>query len=147
MFAGRIWNGDILVVDIEELENLDASEIQRRRLSAKEVITPRRSEHFTGRSRCYVGCRVEFFIINGPSRWGLLYKWTCAFTREHPGTRRCTIHPRTTTTTLTQDTSNHCISVTFGSASQVFVLSFTIDEPISSESLAASEHRSEEAVD
>ena len=26
-------------------------------------------------------------------------------------TRRCTIHPRTLTTTLTQSTSNHCISV------------------------------------
>ena len=35
----------------------------------------------------------------------------CAFTHEHPGTRRNTIHPRTLTTTLTQNTSNHCISV------------------------------------
>ena len=32
----------------------------------------------------------------------------CTFTHERPGTRRCTIHPRTLTTTLT---TNHCISV------------------------------------
>ena len=36
---------------------------------------------------------------------------TCAFTHEHPRTRRCSIHPRTLTTTLTNNTTNHCISV------------------------------------
>ena len=41
--AGGIWKGDILVADIEELEELDASEIFPRRLNAKEVlITPQR---------------------------------------------------------------------------------------------------------
>ena len=30
----------------------------------------------------------------------------CAFTHEHAGTRPCIIHPRTLTTTLTQDTTN-----------------------------------------
>ena len=34
----------------------------------------------------------------------------CAFTHEHPGTRRCTIHPRTLTTTLIRNKTNHCIS-------------------------------------
>ena len=38
---GRIWKVDTLVADIEELENLDASEIHARRLNAKEVLTPR----------------------------------------------------------------------------------------------------------
>ena len=28
LYAGRIWKGDILVADIEELENLDAPEVQ-----------------------------------------------------------------------------------------------------------------------
>ena len=35
----------------------------------------------------------------------------CAFTHEHPGTRRCTIHPCTLAPTLTNNTTNHCISV------------------------------------
>ena len=38
LYAGRIWKGDILVADIEELETMDASEIYSKRLSAKEVI-------------------------------------------------------------------------------------------------------------
>ena len=36
-----------MVADIEELENLDASEIHARRLSAKEVFMPKSGEHFT----------------------------------------------------------------------------------------------------
>ena len=38
--AGRIWKGDIVVADIEELEDMDASELHARRLNAKEVLTP-----------------------------------------------------------------------------------------------------------
>ena len=35
------WKGDILVADIEELGNLGVSEIHARRLSAKEILTPK----------------------------------------------------------------------------------------------------------
>ena len=42
LHAGGIWKGDILVADIEELEQMDASEIDVRRLSAKEVLTPKK---------------------------------------------------------------------------------------------------------
>ena len=43
LIAGRIWKGDVLIADIEELEKLDASEKYHRRLNAKEVlITPKR---------------------------------------------------------------------------------------------------------
>ena len=35
LYAGRIWKGD--VADIEELEEMDASELHARRLNAKEV--------------------------------------------------------------------------------------------------------------
>ena len=43
------------------------------------------------------------FDINGPNRWNFIYQWTlCGFTHEHPGTRRCTIHPCTLTPTLTK---------------------------------------------
>ena len=45
-FAGRIWKGDIMVADIEELEEMDASELRARRLNAKEVLTPQRSGNF-----------------------------------------------------------------------------------------------------
>ena len=42
----RIWKGDNIVADIEELEEMDASELHARRLSAKEVLTPQRSGNF-----------------------------------------------------------------------------------------------------
>ena len=42
LYAGRIWNGDILVADIEALEKMDASEIHAWRLIAKEVLTPKK---------------------------------------------------------------------------------------------------------
>ena len=45
-FAGRIWKGDLMVADIEELEEMDASELHARRLNAKDVLTPRRSWNF-----------------------------------------------------------------------------------------------------
>ena len=38
LYAGRIWKGDILVADVEELETMDASEIYSKRLNTKEVI-------------------------------------------------------------------------------------------------------------
>ena len=41
---GGIRKGDFLVVDIEELEQMDASEIHAWRLSAKEVLTPENGE-------------------------------------------------------------------------------------------------------
>ena len=46
LYAGRIWKGDIVVADIEELEEMDASELHARRLNAKEVLTPQRSGNF-----------------------------------------------------------------------------------------------------
>ena len=38
---GGTWIGDILVADVEELDNLDASEVHARRLDAKEVVVPK----------------------------------------------------------------------------------------------------------
>ena len=38
MFAGLIWEEDILIAEIEEVEKLDASETYPRRLNAKEVM-------------------------------------------------------------------------------------------------------------
>ena len=46
LYAGGIWKGDILVADIEELEKMDASEINAWRLNAKDVLTPQRSGNF-----------------------------------------------------------------------------------------------------
>ena len=46
LYAGRIWKGDIVVADIEELEWMDASEIYARRLNAKEVLSPQKSGIF-----------------------------------------------------------------------------------------------------
>ena len=45
LYAGRIWKGDIMVADIEELETMDASEIHSKRLNAKEVIFPQKMEN------------------------------------------------------------------------------------------------------
>ena len=44
LYAGRIWKGDVLVTDLEELETTDASEIYSKRLKAKEVIFLKRGE-------------------------------------------------------------------------------------------------------
>ena len=48
---GRIWKGDVLVSDIEELETMDASEIYSKRLNAKEVIFPKESGKFIFQSQ------------------------------------------------------------------------------------------------
>ena len=45
MCAKRIWKGDVLVADIEELETMDAIEIYSKRLNAKEEIFPKRMEN------------------------------------------------------------------------------------------------------
>ena len=41
-----IWKRDIKVADIEELGEMDASEIHAKRLNAKEVSTPMSGENF-----------------------------------------------------------------------------------------------------
>ena len=46
LIAEGIWKGDILVADIEELGNMDASEIHPRRIIAGEVPSPQRREDF-----------------------------------------------------------------------------------------------------
>ena len=43
-FAGGIWKGDIVVADIEELEQMEASGLHARRLNAKEIIAPKNDE-------------------------------------------------------------------------------------------------------
>ena len=42
LIAEGIWQGDILVADSVEMENLVASEIHPRRLNAKDVLTPKK---------------------------------------------------------------------------------------------------------
>ena len=46
LYAVGIRKGDIMVADIEELEEMDASEIQARGLNAKEVLTPMKGDKF-----------------------------------------------------------------------------------------------------
>ena len=46
LHAERIWKGDILIADIEDLEQMDSSEIHARRLNAKEVLNPMNGEKF-----------------------------------------------------------------------------------------------------
>ena len=50
MYALRIWKGDSLIADIEELEEMDASELHARRLNAKEVLTPVKGDNIFSRS-------------------------------------------------------------------------------------------------
>ena len=45
-YAGEIWKGGNMVADIEELEEMDASELRAKRLNAKEVLTLLRSGNF-----------------------------------------------------------------------------------------------------
>ena len=44
-YAERIWKGDILVVDLDELEEMDAPEIHAERLDAKVLILPKCREN------------------------------------------------------------------------------------------------------
>ena len=46
LIAGRIWKGDILIADIGELEDMDASEIYPRRINAKEVLISQKGDEF-----------------------------------------------------------------------------------------------------
>ena len=47
LYEGRIWKGDVLVADLEELETMDASEIySKKRLNAKEVILHKENGKF-----------------------------------------------------------------------------------------------------
>ena len=46
LYAVRIWKGDVVVADFEELETMDASEIYSKRLNAKEVIFPKEKGEF-----------------------------------------------------------------------------------------------------
>ena len=46
VLPGGIWKGDMLIADIEELEQMDVSEIHANRLNAKEVLTPMNGEKF-----------------------------------------------------------------------------------------------------
>ena len=45
LHAGGIWKGDIMVADIEELDQTDASELHARMLNAKEVLTPMKGDN------------------------------------------------------------------------------------------------------
>ena len=51
LYAGRLWKGEILVADIEELETMDASEIYSERLNVKEVIFPKENGKFIFQSQ------------------------------------------------------------------------------------------------
>ena len=44
LYAGGIWKGDIMVADIEELEKMDAVEMNPRRINAKEVLISQEGE-------------------------------------------------------------------------------------------------------
>ena len=46
LIAGRIWKGDILKADLEDLEKLDASNICPRRINAKEVLISQKDDEF-----------------------------------------------------------------------------------------------------
>ena len=46
LYAGGICKGDILIADVEEQQNVDASEIHAVRLSAKEVLASKRGDEF-----------------------------------------------------------------------------------------------------
>ena len=46
LYAGGLWKGDVLIADLEELETMDASEINSKRLNAKVLIYPKEQGEF-----------------------------------------------------------------------------------------------------
>ena len=76
---GWLWNGDILVADIEELETMDASEIYSKRLNAKEVIFHKENGKFI------------FPVADGRTKFvgGVQELRTSTLTRERPIRGEC----------------------------------------------------------
>ena len=71
LHAGEFWKGDILVADIEELEQMEASEIYSKRVNAKEVLTPMSGEKFIFPLKLSVGdqgLRTSTLIWDCPDR-------------------------------------------------------------------------------
>ena len=44
LYARRIWKGDVLIADLQELETMDGSEIYSKRLNTREMIFPKQKE-------------------------------------------------------------------------------------------------------
>ena len=51
LYAGGIWKGDTVVADIEEMEEMDASELHARRLNAEEVLTSMKGDNLYSQSQ------------------------------------------------------------------------------------------------
>ena len=47
---GGIWKGDIPIVDLEELEEMEASELHAKRLNAEVEVLPKSGENYKSRS-------------------------------------------------------------------------------------------------
>ena len=55
LYAGGVWKGDTMVADIEEIEEVDASELHTRRLNAKGMCANERWKiHIPSRLFLYV---------------------------------------------------------------------------------------------
>ena len=65
LHAWRVWKGDMLIGAIEELEQMDSSELHARRLIANEVLTPMSGDNFMFPSRRWKG--EEQDILRGES--------------------------------------------------------------------------------
>ena len=46
LIAGRIWKGDILIADLDDLEKVEASEVYPRRIKAKDVLISQKDDEF-----------------------------------------------------------------------------------------------------
>ena len=46
LIAVRLWKGDIMIADLEDLEMMDASEIYPQRIEAKEVLMKQKNDEF-----------------------------------------------------------------------------------------------------
>ena len=118
---GGIRKGDIFVADAEELKNVDASEVHRRRLNAEEVLMPKKREEFVVLSQM------------DQSSWPEETRYS-----EHPPQFRNTVHEvRSTTmffkesrTGLNHQTTNRMTlkpEMTGVSLGHIFVISFNQD--------------------
>ena len=94
LIAGAIWNGDILIADLEDLEKFDASEIYPRRINAKEVLISQKDDEFifpvadgTGK----LSGRDCGFRATSPRREQLVRSEDLS--GEFPGTEKMTLKP------------------------------------------------------
>ena len=71
LISKRVWEGDILIADLEELEKMDATEMYPGRVNAKEVLISQREKNSSSRKQMIQqNCQEEITNSENPLQGG-----------------------------------------------------------------------------